>query len=178
MEINKDTILNSKKIAIFGWPATGKSTFANQLSKITKIPVYSLDILRWNNSINGKKDNEQFLSEYNKLLKREKWIIEGNALDWILPRLEQSDLLIFFDSTIDKSINNFISREQRIKNNIEKRKNFEVEKSISNEETIDWIKNRYSKKIDKLKLILKDYENKLIIVKDYKEVDLLLKSII
>lgn len=165
----------SNKIAIFGWPATGKSTFGEFISNKFNIQLYSLDIIRWKYSNNGIKDDNKFLEEYNKILKKDKWIIEGNALDWIQSRLEQSDILIFFDSTIDKCIENFNNRENKVKLNKEKRINFDTSKTTN--DTIDWIKNKYSIKVEKLKSLLKDYNDKLIVINNYEELDNLIKNI-
>lgn len=166
---NKQKILLSKKIAIFGWPATGKSTFGNILSEMTNIELFSLDIIRWKYSNNGIKDDNYFLEEYEKILKKEEWIIEGNALDFIDSRLEQSDILIFFDSTVDTCIKNYTAREEKLKLGQEKRLNFDESKTKS--DTIEWIKNRYSKKIDNLRPILNNYKDKLIIINNYDELN-------
>ena len=176
MKKNKEKILEAKKIAIFGWPATGKSTFGKYLSELSEIPLYPLDLLRWNNMKGNQKDDEQFLVEYNKILSKDEWIIEGNALDWISSRLEQADMLFFFESTTEKCIDNYKLRQQNIENGIEKRINF-VKEDKPMEETINWIKNRYSKKIDALRLQLKDYDDKLIIINDYEDLDKILKEI-
>ena len=171
--INK--LLLSKKIAIFGWPASGKSTFGNFLSNKLSIKLYSLDEIRWKYSKNGIKDDIKFLNEYEKILEREKWIIEGNALDWIDSRLEQADILIFFDSTIEKCIENYNNRENKVQSGEEDRLNFDTSKTSS--DIINWIENRYSKKIEKLKPILNKYNNKLITVNNYEELNNIIEKI-
>ena len=54
-----------KKIALFGFPASGKSSFAKYLNEKTNIQVYSLDLIRWSNMKNGKKDEEYLLMILN-----------------------------------------------------------------------------------------------------------------
>lgn len=61
----------SKKIAIFGWPASGKSTFGKFLSSKLNIELYSLDIIRWKYSHQGVKDDNSFLNDYGKILKKD-----------------------------------------------------------------------------------------------------------
>ena len=167
-------ILESNKIAIFGWPATGKTTLGQLLSRKLGIKLYSLDIIRWKYSENGIKNNERFLKDYKNIIKKDKWIIEGNALDYIDSRLEKADLLIFFESNIEKCIKNYTTREIKVKRKLEQRKNFDNKKTIKNIQ--DWIENRYSKKIEKLRPKLINYKDKLIIVHNYKELDKLIEN--
>lgn len=168
-------LVTSKKIAIFGWPATGKSTFAKVLSDKLNIDLYSLDLIRWKYSKDGIKDDDSFFRDYEKILEKDSWIIEGNALDFIDSRLKNADVLIFFDSTIEECISNYNRREDNIRKGLENRINFDESKSM--DDTVSWIKNRYSKKIEKLRLILPTYEDKLIVVNNYCELDCLIKEI-
>ena len=113
------SLLESNKIAIFGWPATGKTTLGQLLSRKLGIKLYSLDIIRWKYSENGIKNNERFLKDYKNIIKKDKWIIEGNALDYIDSRLEKADLLIFFESNIEECIKNYTTREIKVKRKLE-----------------------------------------------------------
>lgn len=170
-----DKLLLSKKIAIFGWPATGKSTFGIFLSDKLHIEVYSLDMIRWKYSEEGLKNDKKFLNEYEEILKKDQWIMEGNALDFIDSRLKQADILIFFDSTIDICIENYNSRAERIKFGKEKRLNCNEDKITM--DAVDWIKNRYAIKIEKLRPILPMYKDKLIIINSYNELNNILAEI-
>lgn len=164
-----DNLLSSKKIAIFGWPASGKSTLGNILSNRLGIELYTLDEIRWKYSRDGVKDDNKFLNEYEEILRKESWIIDGNALNWIDFRLEKADILIFFDSTIEKCIENYQNREVKVQSGMEERLHFDVSKTSS--DALDWIKNRYSKKIEKLKFKLAKYDSKLIIINNYEELN-------
>lgn len=169
------TITSSKKIAIFGWPATGKSTFSELLSKKLGLPLYHLDNIRWKNSVNGKKDEEQFLQEYNNILMQKSWIMEGNALDWISSRLEQADMLFYFHSCIEQSIS--LMHKRALKINKNNQSNF-MSKFQSDEENFkNWIENRFSKKIDKLLPVFKQYHNKIYQVNNYDELNILISKI-
>jgi len=171
--INK--LLFSKRIAIFGWPASGKSTFGIFLSNNINVKLYSLDMIRWKYSKDGIKDENKFFEEYKRILEKERWIIEGNALDWIDSRLKQADILIFFDTTIKKCIQNYYNREKKIQSRQEERLNFDTSKT--SQDIVDWIENRYSKKIETLKLKLNEYSNKLIIINNYEELDDIINKI-
>ena len=159
---------NPKRIALFGFPASGKSTFAKILNEKYNIPVYSLDLIRWKNVKNGEKDEEYFVKEYEKIINLDEWIIEGNALDYIDSRLEKSDVLYFFDTGVADCINNYIKREENVKNG-EERLAFDTKMTSDN--TIEWIKTRYAKKIEKLKIKLENYKDKLIIIHNYDELN-------
>lgn len=118
-----------------------------------------------------------FLENYKKILEYDKWIIEGNALDWIDDRLEKADILIFFESDIKTSINNFILREEKINKSEELRKSFDERITQPLEKTIEWIKNRYSKKIEKIRIKLKNYEKKLIVIANYEELNKIINEL-
>lgn len=168
-------LMVAKKIAIFGWPASGKSTFGKFISEKLNIKLYSLDLIRWKYSKDGIKDDIKFLEEYTNILKKEKWIIDGNALDWIDSRLNESDILIFFDSTIDICIENYQNREKKVQSGEEERLNFDASKTMK--DATEWIKNRYSKKIEKLKPILNNYSDKLIVINNYAELNDIIEKI-
>lgn len=117
------------------------------------------------------------MEKYQQILEKEEWIIEGNALKWISSRLEQADLLIFFDSSAEESIQNFKAREERVKQQKEERIHFEVAEKQSIQENIQWITEVYAKKIDSLRVTLKEYENKLLVVHNYAELEQLIEQI-
>lgn len=168
-------ILDKKKIAIFGWPASCKSTLGRVLSGKLGIELYSLDLIRWKYSSQCIKDDEKFLEEYETILKRDEWIIEGNALDWIDSRLKLADVLIFFDSTVEKCIENYQNRASKIAIGEEERLNCDSSKDMDS--FVDWVTNRYSKKIERLRPILDDYKDKLIVINDYEELNRLIENI-
>lgn len=170
-----DKLLISNRIAIFGWPATGKSTLAELLKEKLNLPLFSLDNLRWKGLNNGKKDDEAFLAEYNKILTKNKWIIEGNALDWIDSSLNLSDTLIFFDSSPEQSVKNYLDRQQKVKSGKEKRVGLNLDLNIDN--TTEWIKTRYANKIVNLRPKLQQYKDKLIVIQNFDELEKIEKFI-
>ncbi|MGB1012337.1 MAG: adenylate kinase [Thiolinea sp.] len=89
-----------KKIAVFGKPASGKSTLSKQLASATGIKLYALD------SILYKSDGEEVSREvyektHERILVSEEWIIEGfgpmNSLLSFNRRLEEAETLIYID---------------------------------------------------------------------------------
>ena len=86
-----------KRIAVFGKPGSGKSTFSRQLAAVTNIPLYPLDLIEYQK--NGEKVSA---SEYNQvhrdLIKKESWVIDGlGSLDSFWERLKAADTLIYID---------------------------------------------------------------------------------
>ena len=86
-----------KRIAVFGKPGGGKSTFSKELSTCTGIKVHSLDLIEY------KKDGQQasaeeYLLAHEKLINSESWIIDGlGSMKSFWSRIEAADTLIFID---------------------------------------------------------------------------------
>jgi len=106
-------INDAKKITIFGWPATGKSTFARQLGQKLNIAVYHLDDIRWDKN-RQRITGAEFQKEYEKLFKNKSWIIEGNVFESIDERFKQADLAIIFESNRLKSVSGVFGRWLRV----------------------------------------------------------------
>ena len=85
-----------KRISIIGGAGTGKTTLANNLGKVLKLPVYHID------GINYFKDWEQRDKEERdniilKKIEEDSWVIDGTYTTTLEKRLEKSDLVIFMD---------------------------------------------------------------------------------
>jgi adenylate kinase family enzyme len=86
-----------KKIAIFGKPGSGKSTFSMKLaisSSIKYCPLDSIEYLK-----NGERVS---ITEYNlqheKLINESSWIIDGlGYLDSFWARIQAADIVIYID---------------------------------------------------------------------------------
>lgn len=86
-----------KKIAIVGCPASGKTSLAKKIAPILNIPVYHLDQLFWGGDT--KVSDEEFMEKQMVILKREKWITEGDfrySKSYDI-RLAEADTIIFFN---------------------------------------------------------------------------------
>ena len=63
---------------IFGRPGSGKSTFANKLSKEINTPLYHLDKYFYvDNWI--ERDYQEFLQVQQDIVNQPSWIIDGNS---------------------------------------------------------------------------------------------------
>lgn len=84
-----------KRIMIIGSAGSGKSTFARELTKITKLPLTHLDIHFWNDGwVQSPKD--EFYAWQAELIKDDEWIIDGNYGGSMELRLERVDTIINF----------------------------------------------------------------------------------
>jgi adenylate kinase family enzyme len=88
-----------KRVAVFGNAGGGKSTLARRLTDLTRLPLYTLDIIQFPDGGRGAKVS---LDEYAKLhadlLLKEKWIIDGYgsvASAW--ERFAAADTLVYVD---------------------------------------------------------------------------------
>lgn len=88
-------IKRPKRLAVFGLPGSGKSTFANKLGKILNIPTHHLDrhyfIAKWK-----IRDRNEFLAVQKKMILEDSWIIEGNSIATLEMRFARADTVIYF----------------------------------------------------------------------------------
>lgn len=88
------------KIIIIGSPGSGKSTFARKLRDITNLPLYYLDIL-WHKKDRTNISREEFDEKLEKILKKDKWIIDGNYQRTIETRLKECDTVFLMDYPLE-----------------------------------------------------------------------------
>ena len=86
-----------KKIVVFGKPAGGKSTFSKNLSVVTGIKLYHLDLIEYLK--NGEKvESSKYLEAHNNIIKSDSWIIEGlGSMKSLKSRIMEADTLIYID---------------------------------------------------------------------------------
>lgn len=85
-----------KKVALIGSGGSGKSTLARKLGGKLNIEVYHLDALLWKPNWAPTSKEEQ-RNIQNELVKKEKWIIDGNYNGTMDIRLNAADTIIFVD---------------------------------------------------------------------------------
>ncbi len=84
------------RVIVIGASGSGKSTFSRALAKITGIPLYHLDLMFWN-ADKTTVEKDVFLERLTKVLKTEKWIIDGNFSSSMELRMRECDTVIFLD---------------------------------------------------------------------------------
>lgn len=85
-----------KRIALIGSGGSGKSTLARKLGSKLNIEVYHLDALLWKPNWQPTSKEEQRKVQ-QELVKKEKWIIDGNYNGTMDIRLTEADTVIFLD---------------------------------------------------------------------------------
>ena len=88
------------KVLVIGSPGAGKSTFARKLSAATGLPLYYLDML-WHKPDQTNISTEAFDAGLDEILKRERWIIDGNYLRTLETRLRACDTVFLLDYPLD-----------------------------------------------------------------------------
>lgn len=86
-----------KKVAVFGKPGGGKSTFSRSLATATELPLHQLDKMEYYDG--GEKVPEQkYLQSHSEIIDKGSWIIEGfGTIDSFRERLAEADTLVYID---------------------------------------------------------------------------------
>ena len=85
-----------KKIIVIGCPGSGKTTFAEKLSKIMGLPLFYLDAI-WHKPDRNHISREDFDKRLAEISKMHGWIIDGNYSRTLEKRIKMSDTIILFD---------------------------------------------------------------------------------
>ena len=143
-----------KKIIVIGCPGSGKSTFSKSLHKITKIPLYHLDMLFWNEDKTTVEESV-FLAELSKIFENSEWIIDGNYASTMELRMQKCDTVIFLDYSLDVCLNGIKERKGKPRSDMPW-----IESDEDNAEFIEFIKNYNSQSRPKVTELLKRYSHK------------------
>jgi adenylate kinase family enzyme len=90
-----------QRVVIVGRGASGKSTLAVELAKITGLPVIELDKIFWQPGLVATP-REQWIAIQQELIERERWIMDGDLgpHDVVDIRLPAADTVIFLDFSL------------------------------------------------------------------------------
>lgn len=160
-----------KKIHIIGSVGSGKTTLAKTLALKLNIPFYELDNVVWKRLKSGdlrRSDVER--DEYlNTIIRSDAWIIEGVHHKWVSESFQNAELIILLDTSYSKRTYRIIKRFILQKMALEKanyQPTFNMFKKM-----FRW--NAYFENESKPEIlqILKEYSDKLIVLKDNVEIE-------
>lgn len=97
------------KIIVIGCPGSGKSTFAKELKKIYKLPIYHLDLI-WNKPDKTTITREEFDQELSKIFNTDEWIIDGNYQRTLETRIKEANTIFLLDYPLEVCLNGATSR--------------------------------------------------------------------
>ncbi|MFI2577766.1 topology modulation protein [Streptomyces rochei] len=102
------------RIAIIGCggSGSGKSTVARELARILDIPLTHLDTLYYDEHWTPLPTAE-FAAQQEKLVTRDRWIIEGNYAPTLPIRLAAADTVIFLDLPAAACLRGILQRRWR-----------------------------------------------------------------
>ena len=89
-----------QKILVIGCPGAGKSTLARSLRDRTGLPLVYLDCL-WHRPDGSHVTREAFDQALQEQLARPEWIIDGNYLRTMEPRMAACDAIFLLDYPLD-----------------------------------------------------------------------------
>ncbi len=98
-----------KRVIVIGCPGSGKSTFSRDLHRITRIPLYHLDMLYWN-SDRTTVEKAVFRGRLSQVLEKPEWIIDGNYGSTMEMRLKKCDTVFFLDYPLEVCLDGIMSR--------------------------------------------------------------------
>lgn len=139
------------KILVIGSVASGKTTFAKQLSQKINIPHYEIDSIVHDDKHNRKrtlKEQKQIIDNINR---EESWIIEGTLRQGLEFLLVYAEKIIFVDTSLFTRKRRIVTRFIKQKIGLEKsayKPDFSILKSM-----FKWTKDFEDNR--------KDFENKL-----------------
>ena len=153
------------RVIIIGPGGAGKSTFSRKLAEITKLPLYNLDNIYWNEN-KEHITREEFNEELEKILKEDKWIIDGDYGRTYEIRIKRADTIYFLDYSLETCLNGVSSRIGT------KRADCPFIETEFDEEFKEWIINWPKNKRPIVIELLEKYNDKnIIIFKNRKEAE-------
>ena len=106
-----------QKVIVIGCPGSGKSTFSRALHDATGLPLYHLDMMKWN-ADGTTVPKSTFMERLHQTLEKETWIIDGNYSSTIELRMQFCDTVFFLDYPTDICIAGIKSRKGKERTDI------------------------------------------------------------
>ena len=159
-----------KKAIVIGCPGSGKTTFAEGLSKKTEIQLFYLDAV-WHKPDKTHIPREEFDVKIGEILAKESWIIDGNYQRTLDMRMAAADTVFLFDLPSEVCLEGAVARLGKVRREMPWI-DTELDRDFKRE-----IEEFGSKNLPKIYELLEKYKDKSITVfKSRKEADDFLKS--
>lgn len=160
-----------QKIIVIGCPGSGKSVFSRALHEIISIPLYHLDLLYWNKD-KTTVQKEIFREKLRRILKTEKWIIDGNYSSTMEMRLKECDTVFFLDYPVEVCLDGVKVRKGKV------RPDMPWVEEGEDSEFIEFIKDYREAVRPGVKKLLSQYSEKnIIIFKSRNDADIYLDNL-
>lgn len=165
------------KIAILGYSGSGKSTLTKQLAAHYNIPALFLDTVQFIPNWQ-ERDRDEARQIVKDFMQNDSWVIDGNYTGFYQrERLEQADKIIYLN--FPRRICLYRAYKRYLENKNTTREDMAegcMEKMDF--EFMWWIlhKGRSKEKRDKYKEIVEEFKDKVVVLKNPKEVSLYLKQ--
>ncbi len=98
-----------KRVIVIGCPGSGKTTFAEKLSKGTGLPLHYLDAI-WHKPDKTHVPREEFDQKLSEIFATDGWIIDGNYSRTMEARIKECDTVVLFDLPTQLCLQGAISR--------------------------------------------------------------------
>lgn len=159
------------KVIVIGSPGAGKSIFSRKLRDATELPLYYLDMI-WHKPDQTNISKEEFDSRLKEIVKKDRWIIDGNYLRTLEMRLRECDTVFFMDYSLEVCL---AGAESRIG---KKREDMPWVETEFDEEFRQWIVDFPKDQLPEIYELLGKYKDdkKIFIFKSREEAEEYLKS--
>lgn len=170
LEIDKIKRYIMAKIIVIGCPGSGKSTMTFRLKEILNCPVLHLDKI-YHIDNHTRISREELVRKVDTFAKNnDHWIIDGNYISTIEQRVKLADTVILLNLDMEICLQNAIARSKkdRTADMADGFDNSKIE-----DEFIESIIKFKADTLPRIFEILEQYKNekKIIILKDYEEVN-------
>ncbi|MBE6960802.1 MAG: adenylate kinase [Ruminococcaceae bacterium] len=161
-----------KRVIVIGCPGSGKTTFAEKLSKSTGLPLYYLDAI-WHKPDRTHIPREEFDQRIMEIFANDEWIIDGNYSRTVEMRLKECDTAILFDLPTEVCLQGAMERLGKGRYDLPW-----IEKELD-PEFEGFIKDFADNSLPKIYALIEKYrtEKQIIIFKSRKETDDFLRKV-
>lgn len=98
-----------ERVLVIGSPGSGKSTFARGLHAAAGLPLYYLDMI-WHLPDGTSISCAEFDERLEAILRKDRWILDGNYSRTLRMRLSRADTVFVFDLPTEVCIEGALSR--------------------------------------------------------------------